>query len=211
MAFTHVLFDLDGTLTDSRPGILAAFRHGLAAHGLAEPAGGLDFVLGPPLVDSFTAICGDPALARRCVLAYREYYDAGGMFENSVYPGIPGLLDALLSAGLRLGVATSKPEPYAVRILDHFGLSARFDTIGGADMAGPVQHKPDVLRRVLSRLRLDPARALMVGDRCYDIDGAHAVGAACAGVLYGYGTREELEKADFLCEVPGDVLAAALA
>lgn len=210
MGYSHVLLDLDGTVIDSCEGVLNAFRYALRNNGLTEPASGLAFVMGPPLYDSFLKICADPALARQCVVTYRVYYTDRGIFECRVYPGIPELLVHLRDNRIGVGIATSKPEPFARRILRHFGLLDLFDEVGGADMEGPVQQKPDVLRRSMARLGADPATSLMVGDRCYDVTGAHELGTRCAGVLYGYGDRADLAGADYYCDTPLEVLAVAL-
>ena len=228
-----VLFDLDGTLTDSAEGILNSVQYALKRIGRAIPRQETAFMIGPPLREGFTKLLGDPELALRCVALYREYFANTGIFENRVYPGVRDMLEALGHAGVRSAVATSKPEPFARRIVEHFGLAPLLADVSGADMQGPVQAKRDVIRRCLNRLEvcLDvrlgaglPSAAresglesalggvLMVGDRHYDVTGAHAAGLACAGVLYGYGSREELAGAgaDFLCQTPQDVVGVAL-
>ncbi|MCR5259082.1 MAG: HAD hydrolase-like protein [Desulfovibrio sp.] len=234
--FPTVLFDLDGTLTDSAEGILNSVQYALARIGRSIPRAELGFMIGPPLKEGFTKLLGDPELALRCVALYREYFRDTGIFENKVYPGVAAMLEALGRAGVRSAVATSKPEPFARRIVGHFGLAPLLADVSGADMQGPVQAKKDVIRRCLERLGKDlqpvcrpgvgPGQALgmgagleaalggvlMVGDRHYDVRGAHEAGLACAGVLYGYGSREELASAgaDFLCETPADVAGVVL-
>ena len=208
-AYPFVFIDLDGTITDSIRGVLNAVEYALARIGRPSPRAELGFMMGPPLRDGFGRLLGDDTLAQRCVSLYREYYTDRGIFECTVYDGVPEMLKGLRAAGCRISLATSKPIPFAQRILDHFHLTGLFDIVDGADMTGPVQHKPDVLKRAMGRLGADPASSLMVGDRFYDVDGAHAVGMACAAVLYGYGSEEELARAEFLCKTPCDVVPCA--
>ena len=210
-AYPFLFIDLDGTITDSIRGVLNAVEYALARIGRPYPRAELGFMMGPPLRDGFGRLLGDDTLAQRCVSLYREYYTDRGIFECTVYDGVPEMLKGLRAAGCRISLATSKPIPFAQRILDHFHLTGLFDIVDGADMTGPVQHKPDVLKRAMGRLGADPASSLMVGDRFYDVDGAHAVGMACAAVLYGYGSEEELARAEFLCKTPCDVVPCAAA
>ena len=191
-----ILFDLDGTLTDSEPGIVNSARYALERFGLtAEPAVLRSFI-GPPLYDSFHGAMGlSDADARRAVDFYREYFRDRGIFENAPYPGIPAMLEDLHRAGLRLVIATSKPEVFARQIADHFGLSPFLTAVCGADLEGLRSEKPDVIRYALRETRTSPATAVMIGDRRYDILGAHAAGLPAIGVLYGYGSRDELVSA----------------
>ena len=198
-----VLFDLDGTLTDSAPGITNSVARALAHFGIhAEPGDLLKFI-GPPLSESLPEFYGfDPERTEEAVHVFREYFESRGWLENAPYPGIAELLGDLQAAGLRLMVATSKPEKQAVRILEHFRLAQYFDRICGAPPStGDGTRKADVIRRALSYVD-DPASAVMVGDRRHDVAGAHETGLPCIGVLYGYGDREELEKAgaEFIAE-----------
>ena len=192
-----VFFDLDGTLTDSRPGILAGMASALTALGLpTRPEAVPEDVIGPPLYDSFCGIYGfDDARAREGVRLYREYYSAQGLLENEVYPGVVPMLRRLSAAGLRLALATGKPHPYARRILSHFGLDAYIAPIFGAEFDGTRGDKAELLAYALGELSLDVRSAVMVGDRRYDIEGALATGIAPLGVLWGYGSREELLRA----------------
>ena len=208
-AYPFVFIDLDGTVTDSINGVLNSVEYALGRIGRPHPRSELGFMMGPPLRDGFGKLLGDDALALRCVDLYREYYHDRGIFECTVYDGVPDMLKRMRAAGCRIALATSKPIPFAQRILDHFHLTELFDVVDGADMVGPVQHKPDVLNRAMSRLGASAAASLMVGDRFYDVDGAHAVGMACAAVLYGYGSKDELARAEFLCETPLDAAACA--
>lgn len=195
--FTDCFFDLDGTLTDSAPGILNGVQRALAHFGLHPPRESLTSFIGPPLLESFAGYFpGEPDKARTALRIYREYYRERGMFENSVYAGIPELLADLTAAGRRVHLATAKPEPFARVIVEHFGLMPCFSVLAGAELDGPRHDKTDVLRHALRLAALPPeARPVMIGDRRHDVEGAHAVGMPCAGVLYGYGSREELTAA----------------
>lgn len=196
--YTHIFFDLDGTLTDPGVGITNSVAYALERYGIRVPdRQALYPFIGPPLVESFRRFYGfSPADARAAVDVYREYYADRGIFENRVYPGIPALLERLRSAGRTLVMATSKPEPFALRIAEHFGLAKHFFCIAGATMDETRAHKWEVIEYALSRCGApDPARVLMVGDREHDVLGAQRCGLACLGVLYGYGSREELQRA----------------
>lgn len=202
--FTDCFFDLDGTLTDSASGILNGVQLALEHFGLRPPRESLTFFIGPPLLESFAVYFpGEPDKARTALRIYREYYREQGMFENSVYPGMADLLADLTTAGVRVHLATAKPEPFARIIVEHFGLLPYFTVLAGAELDGPRHDKTDVLRYALRLAELPPeARPLMIGDRHHDVEGAQAVGLPCAGVLYGYGSREELAGAgaEHLCD-----------
>lgn len=210
----HVFFDLDGTVTDSKTGILNSVRHALEQFHISRTDAELLPFIGPPLRDSFSTLFpGDSARTAQAVAAYREYYQVRGMFENALYGGIADLLRDLRAAGRVVCLATSKPEPYALRILEHFGIAGLFDHVAGAELHGPRNSKEAVLRHACGLCRVrDMARCCMVGDRKYDVLGAHAVGMACVGVLYGYGSREELESAgvDVLCRDMAELRALLL-
>ncbi len=206
MSISLVLFDLDGTLTDSAPGITRSVAYALEKMGAEPlPPEGLLRFIGPPLKQSFRRYCGfDDARCEEAVRCYREYFTAGGMFENAVYPGVPEALAELRSAGLRLAVATSKPELYSRQITGRFGLTAYFEGVFGAAMDETRTDKAEVVRYALASLGASPAEALMVGDREHDVLGAKQAGLPCVGVLWGYGSREELTKAgaEALAETP---------
>ena len=189
-----VFFDLDGTLTDSRPGILSGVAYAMGRLGVAVKAEQVSTAfIGPPLYDSFRALYGlDDPTAHRAVALYREYYSERGILENEVYHGIPAMLKSLSDDGLRLALATGKPHPYARRILSHFSLDAFIPTVFGAEFDGTHGDKADLLAFAAAELSIDPRDAVMVGDRRYDIEGALAVGMTPVGVLWGYGSREEL-------------------
>lgn len=204
LPFAHCFFDLDGTLTDSAPGILNGVEKALGHFGLHPPRQSLHFFIGPPLLESFaTYFPGEPDKARTALRIYRQYYAQQGMYENRVYDGIADLLRDLRQAGIAVHLATAKPETFARTIVAHFGLAPLLDVQAGAELDGPRHNKTDVLRYAVALAGVtDLRRCLMIGDRHHDVDGAHAVGMACAGVLYGYGSRQELEAAgaDYLCE-----------
>lgn len=194
----YIFFDLDGTLTDSAEGITNSVAYTLNHYGISvEDKKSLNVFVGPPLVESFMKYYGfDLEKARASVGIYREYFEEKGMFENAVYPGIPELLTGLKKDGFKLYVATSKPEQYSIKILEHFGLAEYFEMIGGADMNETRVHKGDVIRYVCESCGLtDPSEIIMVGDRENDMNGARQNHMEAIGVLYGYGSRKELEEA----------------
>lgn len=195
--YKTILFDLDGTLTDPGLGITNAVAYALQKLGRAvPPRTELYRYIGPPLLPSFQSYAGmDEAEARRALGLYREYFAPRGIFENEVYPGIPELLAALKDAGRQLVLATSKPEPFARRILEHFALAGYFDLVAGSTLEETRTEKREVIAWALEKARADPARTVMVGDRSYDVQGAAANGIPCIGVLFGYGSAGELRDA----------------
>ena len=192
--YTTILFDLDGTLTDPGLGITNSVAHALARLGRAvPPREQLYRYIGPPLIHSFREYAGlTEAEARQAVTLYREYFAPTGIFENAVYEGIPALLRDLRAAGKDVVLATSKPEQFAVQILEHFELAPFFTAVAGASMDETRTAKGDVIALALQRCGAGPDTALMVGDREHDVLGAAANGLRCVGVGYGYGSREEL-------------------
>ncbi|SDH55047.1 phosphoglycolate phosphatase [Rhodococcus triatomae] len=201
-----LLFDLDGTLTDSAPGIHAGFRHALAAVGLPAPTQTqLDTVIGPPMMDTIRSLGLDEATARRALDAYLDRYDSIGWAENSVFDGIPAVLDTARDRGYRMAVATSKSERFAVRILEHFELADRFEFIGGASDDGSRRAKKDVIAHSLTALGV-PATAAsgrgvtMIGDRDHDILGAAHWGLASVFAGWGYGHPAESAGADHVLD-----------
>ena len=210
-----VLLDLDGTLIDSQPGILASCLAALRALG-HEPHEPLDIrrFIGPPIEDVMQALLqpfGDGRVGE-AVVAYRKHYGEIGLLGSEPYPGIGSCLEEMRRAGLRIYLATSKRETFASRILHHLGFAAWFDGIHGSVPGGALDHKPELLAHILSQHDIVPSHGLMVGDRRYDISGAHAVGMRCLGVLWGYGTRDELETAgaDQLVESTSDLARTVL-
>ncbi len=196
--YATVLFDLDGTLTDSEVGITRSVQYALARMGIvvADRRALVPFI-GPPLHHSFQAYCGgDAAMALQAVEWYREYYDTIGIYENALYPEIPALLDRLQAQGHTLVLATSKPTVYAARIVAHFGIAEAFAAIVGSHLDGTRTAKAEVIAAALAAVPAsDPTRTLMVGDREHDIIGARANGIAALAVGYGFGTAAELRAA----------------
>ena len=208
MKFKNILFDLDGTLTDPALGITNSILYALEqTYRPCPPREELYFFIGPPLVDSFRDYCKiSTEEARRMVDIYREYFSVKGLFENTVYEGIPETLATLKANGAHLFLATSKPEHFAIQILDHFDLSKYFDFIGGSTMEETRTKKEDVIQYVLDTNKLDPTETLMVGDRIYDVEGAKYCNLSSAAVLYGYGSKEELSQADYILSTPEELL-----
>lgn len=210
MRFHTILFDLDGTVTDSRPGIVNSVKYALKKAGMeGADEEKLRSFIGPPLHKQFQSFCGITAeQAKEMVSLYREYYTETGIFENRVYDGVIPMLHELKESGCRILLATSKPEKFARIIADHFGFTQYFDFIGGANLDGSRTDKQEVIEYVLSECGVeDRSDVLMVGDRRYDIEGARSTGVHSMGVLYGYGSREEIESAepDFIAETPDEI------
>ena len=198
--FTHIFFDLDGTLTDPAQGITNSFIHALKFYGLPIPSyEELCKLIGPPLPYSFESTFGfDHDKAMEAVAKYREYFASRGLFENKVYDGIPELLQSLKEKGKHLVVATSKPEEYSIKIIEYFGLNKYFDYVCGSLMDESRSKKSEVIAYALDCCGVgedDKDKILMVGDRIHDIEGAKANGLKSCGILFGYGSREELEDA----------------
>lgn len=215
MHINDVLFDLDGTLTDPGEGIANSVifsleRFGITVSNRAE----LYKFIGPPLLYSYKEYYGfSESDAKLAIKYYREYFSEKGIFENRVYDGITDMLGKLRGNNIRLSVATSKPEPFALKILEHFGLTEYFSLVAGATMDETRSEKHEVIEYALRGLRIeDKARCIMVGDRKHDILGAKKNGLKSVGVLYGYGSRGELETAgaDMLAETPLDICGLIL-
>jgi len=205
-----VLFDLDGTLVDSTPGIWASVRVAAAALGLPAPtAEQLRQMVGPPLQDGFALVLGvPPGDVPRAVAAYREHYAAGALLDVTVYAGIPSLLARLTADGATLAITTSKPEPFAVRVLEHTGLRPFFASVHGATMDGAVRHKDQVVGLALAA-HPDGERPVLVGDRAHDVLGAAAHGLPCIGAGWGPAPAGELADAGaVVVATPAEVVAA---
>ena len=203
------IFDLDGTLTDSKPGILGCLTNALEAHRIAW-TGSLDWFIGPPADQSLRRLMPDADEPRRAALLhdYRLCYDVTGWQQNSVYPGVHAVLQSLQASGWQLFVCTSKREDFTARILEKFALNRYFLAVY-ADTAGSLHHtKTALLGRLLEEQSLDSATTIMVGDRNFDIEAARANGVTSIAVTYGYGTSEELESArpDYICNAVEDLL-----
>ncbi len=206
-----LLLDLDGTLIDSRPGIVGSIFEMLREFGHEpDPAVDLTWAIGPPLGDSIPRILAGYGDTRGedGVLAYRRHYSAGGLFNATLYPGVSEMLTAA-AAEFDLVLATSKRRDFASRILDHFGLSSMFRGIYGSEPGGALDHKPELLAHILQHERISPNAAVMVGDRHHDVDGARANGVRVIGVTWGYGGLDELRGADAMAHAADQVLPLA--
>lgn len=194
-----LLFDFDGTLFDTGPGVINCVVYALEHLGIYEPdKQKLRKFMGPPLYDMFRELYGlNDALGNEAVRLYRERYQPTGIWECAPYPGIVELLKKLREAGYLLAVATSKPTPSALRILERYQMESLFDFICGSEFDGTRSKKSEVVKAVLEHFEIHkcPDQALMIGDRKYDVLGASAVGVPCLGVRYGYGEPGELEEA----------------
>lgn len=194
-----ILFDLDGTLTESGEGIIKSVEYALEKLGVTEnDPENLKRYVGPPLKESFMKFSGlNEEQAEQGIGYYRERYTKVGMFENCLYPQIPELLEVLKINDKILGVASSKPEIFVNQILEHFGIAQYFQVIVGSELDGRRSKKEEVIEEALLRLHMQTERdkVLMVGDKEQDVNGARSCGLQCIGVAYGYGTREELSQA----------------
>jgi phosphoglycolate phosphatase len=211
-----ILYDLDGTLVDTKPGIQASILYtvqevartrGVAIEPPTQKA--LDGMIGPPMPDTLSSLVGPDHVAAALEF-YRERYDSVGALDSSVYPGIPEALALLKARGHTLFVATSKLEIAANLVLDRFGLTKFFAAIYGSARDGSLAHKPELLAHVLAKEALDPSACVMIGDRKFDMLGAIATHVAPIGALWGYGSREELLAAGAtrLIATPHDIGAA---
>lgn len=205
MSYSVILFDLDGTLTDSAPGILNAVTYALKELGCpVPPRQELYRFVGPPLTESFRRFCGmDQREAEEATRVFRVYYHRTGVYENAPYPGVEDFLQALRDRGKTLAVATSKPQHLAELVLSHFGLAGYFTAICGASLDESHNRKPQVVADALAACKVtDKSSALLVGDRLHDVEGAALNGIDSLGVLHGYGSREELAGAGatYVCE-----------
>jgi len=198
--YKNILFDLDGTLTDPGLGIKNSIRYSLNKFGLPiPPESVLNEFIGPPLVDSYQKHCGaDENDARTLLGLYREYFGTKGYLENELFYDTADVLRKLKERGYGIYLATSKPEHYALKILEHFDILKYFDFCAGNDMAETRAKKADVIGYLIEQTGISPAQSLMVGDRRYDVEGAAVHSIATAAVLNGYGSREELKSAAYL-------------
>jgi phosphoglycolate phosphatase len=202
-----LIFDLDGTLTDSKPGILGCLREVLEARKMHD-YGSLDRFIGPPVEEWVAELLPNGSDEDRVALAsdYRACYDRVGWSNNSVFPGVAEMLAQLDATGFQLYVCTSKHEHFAVRILESFGIAKYFKTIYGDKIEYTSHSKADLLARILSEQAIDRASAWMVGDRSFDIDAARANKIRCLVVEWGYGTCEEWAQADAVAATPADLV-----
>ena len=204
-----IFFDLDGTLTDPKPGITRSIQYALDKLGqqTIPTEDELTWCIGPPLRASFVKLLGE-ASADLAVSLYRERFSDIGLYENAVYAGVEDVLTALRQSGHRLFVATSKAHVFADRIIDHFDLRRHFERVFGAELDGTRADKTDLLAYALKTTSVDPSRDVMIGDRSHDMIGARNNGIKGIGVLYGYGSAQELTAAgaSHLCATPNAIL-----
>ena len=208
------LFDLDGTLTDPRTGIVGSLRFALEQLAVSCPTEEvLAGYIGPPLRGTFATLLGtgDPDRIEEAMRLYRQRFADVGLYENRVYDGVPEMLERAGSAATAVYVATSKPAIYAERIVQHFGLAHHFRKVYGPELDGRYEDKAELLAHLLTRENVQPEAALMIGDRSADVRAAKASGVRSIGVLWGYGSEQELINAgaDSLCATPGELFAAA--
>jgi len=207
-----LLFDLDGTLTDNYAGIAASIRHALLRLGAPTPSDAeLRTCVGPPLRETFPRLLAsaDPPLIERAIAHYRERFAETGWKENVAYAGVADALATLAARGTRMYVCTSKPEAFARRIVEHFGFAPHFRAVYGADLAGRFDDKAALMAHLIAAERIEPETAAMIGDRRHDIRAARANGMRAVGVLWGYGSRDELADADALAAEPAELTALA--
>lgn len=204
-----VFFDLDGTLTDPFEGITRSVQFALAHFGIeVTDRTELAPYIGPPLKESFIERHGLSAeQAEEALRQYRVRFSDVGMFENRVYDGVETMLRALCERGVRLAVATSKPTVFSVKILEHFGLAKYFEEIVGSELNGHRVEKAEVIAEAMSRLGVTADEVWMVGDRCFDIDGAHEHGIRAVGVRYGYAEGDELSAAEKIVDTVAELQA----
>ncbi len=208
--YDYILFDLDGTLTDSKVGIQECIKFALDTKGIEYEDSVLDKMIGPPFRISMHDFLGlEMPMIEELIGLYRGEYEKYGWAHNSVYDGVREMLETLKSYGKKLAVATSKPQKFTNQIMKGFDLEKYFDFIGAASSDTSKELKCDVIASVLENLAVtDKDKVLMVGDRLYDIEGAKIVGVDVCAVLYGYGSREEFEKygADYIVKTPQDII-----
>ncbi|MBD2529863.1 HAD family hydrolase [Nostoc flagelliforme FACHB-838] len=210
MSIYAVLFDLDGTLTDSKLGITRCIQFALSELGYKPPdADELHWCIGPPIKDSFSLLLktSDDAVLEQAISLYRSRFATIGLFENSLYPQISETLNTIRFAGYQTFVATSKPHIYATQIIEHFGLSSLFNGVYGSELDGTRSVKADLIYHILATEKLSPSHVVMVGDRSHDMIGAKHNHLTTIGVTYGYGTEEELKThgADLIAHTPDEI------
>ena len=207
--YEYILFDMDGTITDSYDAVVNSFAYALDYWGISEyDKGSMKEILGPPLRESFVKLFGfDEATALEAVAKYRERYRVHYLEEHKIYPGINELFEKLTARGYKLVLATSKPLEFATKILERHGLEGYFYFLGGASMEAKRDTKEKVLDYIFESCDIPRDKAVLVGDRCYDMAGAEYAGIDAIGVLYGYGDREELSayKNVFLANTTEDI------
>jgi len=204
----HVLFDLDGTLTDPKEGFVKCVQYALAELNIElDSATSLESCIGPPLHDTFRKLCKSDRIAEQAISLYRARYAQTGLFENKLYDGIHECLSQILASADSIHVVTSKPTVFSTRIIEHFKIDRYFGEVFGSNLDGSLSDKTELLGHVLERRELLPRETVMIGDRRYDIVGAKNHGIKALGVLWGYGSEAELTRAgaDGLCARPAEI------
>ncbi|MDL2230038.1 HAD hydrolase-like protein, partial [Treponema sp. OttesenSCG-928-L16] len=214
MKYKNILFDLDGTLTDSARGIIKGAKYALEKYGIHEDdEAKLSLIIGPPLTDSFRELFGIPEQdIQRMVAYFQEYYSEKGAFENALFPGVEAMLEKLAQEKLSLFVASSKLEKHVRVIISHFGLDRFFTGIAGALPNEVRAEKDELIAYAMETFSLIPEETLMVGDRRFDIEGSHRNQIDSAAVLWGYGSKAELEAAgpSYFCATLGELESLVL-
>jgi len=205
----HILFDLDGTLSNPKVGIINSIKFALENLQVEAPDN-LDWCIGPPLLNSFKIILNtkSDSRAKNALELYRQYFTKKGLYQNILYPNIPELLKKLVDLEITLYVATSKPTIYAKRIISHFNLEHYFKFIYGSELNGERSDKKELISYILDKEKLHNKKTMMIGDRKYDLTGAHANNIPSVGVTYGYGSYDELNHCQpaYLVNSPLDIL-----
>lgn len=207
----YILFDLDGTLSDSSEGIINTFKYTINELNYPVPEDKVIYTfIGPPIVETFKNTFGmSEEETRRAVQIFRPYYGKNGMFQNELYQGIEEMLETLKQAGYMMGIATSKPEVYAVKILENFGIAHYFDVIVGASLDDKFSKKYDIMELAIKKAREieDIDEITMVGDRSYDMESSVKLGVEAIGVTYGFGSEEEVRStgANVVCHKPSEI------
>ena len=204
----HVLFDLDGTLTDPKLGFDRSVRFALSKLNIEfESDTSFESYIGPPLHDTFRKLCGNDGSAEEAISIYRERYSEIGLFENELYEGIQESLERILGTAKSIHVVTSKPTIFSNRIIKHFGLDKYFNVVFGSNLDGSLSDKTELLNHVLEMQGFAPHDAVMIGDRRFDMIGAKNHCIRAIGVLWGYGSEEELRDAgaDGICSHPKEI------
>ncbi len=209
--FNYIFFDFDGTLMDTSKGVFNSFDKVVEHYGLDVDKSVYSTMIGPPLLESFKNTLGLPdEEIQNAMKVYRDYYSVKGMFEADVYDGVVELIKKLRSDGKKIYVATSKPQVYAEKILEKKGMLELFDFVGGADLEEKLRvNKVEIIDYVLYNQNITDKKneCLMIGDRFYDVNGAHKAGLKCAGILWGFGSESEFKdaEADFILKGTEDV------
>ena len=204
----HVLFDLDGTLTNPKEGFVNCIRFALTKLGIEiEADTSLESYIGPPLRSTFRKLCGNETTAEHAITLYRERYSSTGLFENYLYEGIAECLHRLAPTVESIHVVTSKSTSFSERIVEHFNLDQYINVVYGSNMDGSLSDKTELLAFVLESENIPPQNAVMIGDRRFDMIGANNHGIRALGVLWGFGSAEELQTAgaDELCAHPDEI------